>query len=690
MKQLLPARVFVRKSKDALLALLFAGLLCPLANGDSPSVALSNPGFESGNLAHWNSWRTRRAEITADAYDGNHAVRVGPEQGICAQELKILPNSRYRLSAWIKTETGSEEAILQASDFGGAAVSVSSALTEYTQVSLEFTSAYASDQLIVSLRHTFGPGRAYFDKIELTRLGEAPPPELQEMLPLQPRPLLSEGDVQQLPDEALEWYLDARFGMFIHWGVYAAMDEGNEWVMHNKAYTPEYYRKRAEDPEEGFTADAYDPAEWADLAKKAGMKYMVLTARHHDGYALFDSQHPNSWSSVKHLGRDLIREYTDAVREAGLHVGLYYSPMSWRYPGYYNVTGEYMLPNVWNYKAQPWHKENARLMKEEVYEQVTRLLKNYGPIEFMFWDGAWIGQSINDELEDQFWDTGRYQDSLSPWQIGESFKTYDESNGRALGIMGLVRKYQPGMIVNERFSWIGDVGVDEGGSATSGPIRNERIHEKCLSLMKGGWGYYPNRPVYSPQEVQVFLSSCAVRNMNLLLNVAPDRHGVIPPEQQEVLLETGKWLDRMGAAIRDLNYRGTFVYQHNGKLEAMGIVHRGGEDSRQRLFALSGAAREVIRDREGVTCILADSKGASQWGSLTDLAITGNAFWNLGDGTASAGFGMNLYDVDGATISGNSFTGLASVADLEGTGISVSFAGSGVRMVVLLRGPEMP
>ncbi|MEX0325776.1 MAG: alpha-L-fucosidase [Puniceicoccaceae bacterium] len=566
----------MKLSFSVLLTVLLVGCLCSPVIGESVIPVVRNPGFESGNLAHWNSWRTRRAEITDDARSGKYAVRVGPELGICAQELTILPNSRYRLSAWVKTETGSEEAILQASDFGGPSLSVSSALTEYTRVSLEFSSAFASEQLIVSLRHTDGPNRAYFDDIELTLLGEAPPPQLQEMLPAPDRPLLSEGGVQQLPDEALEWYLDARFGMFIHWGVYSAMDEGNEWVMHNKAYPPEYYRQRAEDPEEGFTADAYDPAEWAELAKKAGMKYMVLTARHHDGYALFDSQHPNSWTSVKHLGRDLIREYTDAVREAGLHVGLYYSPMSWRYPGYYNVTGDYMLPNVWNYDADPWHKENARLMKEEVYEQVTRLLTNYGPIEFMFWDGAWIGQSINHELEDQFWDTGRYQDSSSPWQIDEAFKTYDESNGRALGIMGLVRKYQPSLIVNERFSWIGDVGVDEGGSATSGPIRNERIHEKCLSLMKGGWGYYPNRPVYSANEVQVFLSSCAVRNMNLLLNVAPDRHGVIPPEQEEVLLETGKWLDQIGEAIHGtrggpwqpgfgeygFTYRGDTIYCH--------------------------------------------------------------------------------------------------------------------------------
>jgi alpha-L-fucosidase len=279
------------------------------------------------------------------------------------------------------------------------------------------------------------------------------------------------------------------------------------------------------------------------------MKYMVLTARHHDGYALFDSKHPNSWTSVKHLGRDLIKEYTDAVRKAGLHVGLYYSPMSWRYPGYYDVTGNDCKPNVWGYTAEGWHKENARLMKEEVYEQLGVLLANYGPIEYMFWDGAWLGQSINAELEDRFWDTGRYQDPDGEWPVAEAYLQREESTNKPLGVMGLVRKHQPQMIVNERFSWVGDVGVEEGSSATSGNIRNERHMEKCLSLQKGGWGYVPNAPVFTVEEVAVFLSDCAVRNINLLLNVAPDRQGVIPKNQQEVLLQTGQWLKKIGSAI---------------------------------------------------------------------------------------------------------------------------------------------
>jgi alpha-L-fucosidase len=336
--------------------------------------------------------------------------------------------------------------------------------------------------------------------------------------------------------------------MFIHWGVYAAMDESNEWVMHNKAYTPEYYRKRAEDPDLGFTAAKYDPAAWAALAKSAGMRYMVLTARHHDGYALFDSRHENSWTSVKHLGRDLIREYCEAVRKAGLHVGLYYSPMSWRYPGYYDVTGESCKPNVFGYTTAAWHKENARLMKEEVYEQVTRLLSDYGPIEYMFWDGAWLGQSVQPELEDRFWDTGMFQNPANEWPVSEKYVTHDSASGKQLGIMGLVRRFQPRLLVNERFSWIGDIHVEEGVSTLAGPVRVQPT-EKCMSLMKGGWGYRPNRPVFSFDEVAAYLSDCAARNINFLLNIAPDREGNVPPNQREVLEQLGRWMDKVSPAI---------------------------------------------------------------------------------------------------------------------------------------------
>ena len=516
----------------------------------APAVAkVLNSDFETGTLNGWKNWRTKRAGISSKAHAGKHSVALGPESANCSQEVRIRNNSRYRLSAWVKTDAGSEQVELSARDFGGAPVSVASALTEYARIAVEFTSAHACDTVTITLKHPSGPGKGYADSVELEYLGEAPEPTVQEFMdPVVPAQR-SEGGVTTLPNIDMKWYLDAKFGMFIHWGVYSSFDKGAEWTMHSHAISPEAYRAHAEDPQKGFTAAKFDPAKWAELAKNAGMKYTVLTTRHHDGYALFDSKHPNSWNSVKHLGRDLIKEYTDAVRKSGLHVGLYYSPMSWRYPGYYNVTGAGCKPNVWGYTAEPWHKENARLMKEEVYEQLGVLLKNYGPIEYMFWDGGYLGQSKDAELEDRFWDSGKYQDPNGDWQVGEAYLDKEESSGKALGVMGMVRKHQPQLIVNERFGWIGDVHGEEGSAATSGNIRNEQTMEKCVSVQKGGWGHVPNARVFSFEEVAVFLSDCVVRNMNLLLNVAPDREGVIPQNQQDVLLQTGEWLRKIGPAI---------------------------------------------------------------------------------------------------------------------------------------------
>lgn len=510
---------------------------------------IKNADFETGTMDGWKHWRTRYSSIVKDAYSGSYAVKIGPERAFCNQELKVRSNALYQLSAYVKTESGAEEIQLIVSNYGGAAKSVTSSLTSYTKVSIDFQTAFSIDSIMISFVHPTGAGSVYADQLELMYLGEAPKPALQEFIPQQKRTIKEDLGVSQLTDDKMNWFLNDKFGMFIHWGVYAAMPEGNEWVRHQEAWGQDYYQRRARDSAKGFTAAKYNPADWAALAKKAGMKYMVLTTRHHDGYALFDSKHPASWNSQKDLGRDLIKEYTDAVRAAGLKVGLYYSPMSWRYPGYYDVYGNDCKPNVWGYKTAKWHKEDARVMKEEVYEQVTKLMKDYGNISYMFWDGAWLAQTVNLALDRKFWNPGKYQDSASEWPINERYITREAETGKALGIMGLVRKYQPEMITNKRFSWIGDVFAEEGGGFTSGNIRTEEFTEKCISLQKGGWGFKPNSKVFSYEEIVQYLSNCVVRNVNFLLNVSPDREGIIPQNQQDVLLKMGNWLNKVGHAI---------------------------------------------------------------------------------------------------------------------------------------------
>ena len=371
---------------------------------------ITNADFEKGTLVGWKHWRTRQATVVKEAYSGNYAVKIGPEKALCNQEAKVRQNALYRLSAYVKTESGAEEIQLIVSNHGGAAKSVSSSLTSYTKISIDFQTAFKIDSILISFSHPSGSGSAFADQVELLYLGEAPKPQLQEFMPFEPRIPKEMGGVSQLDNEKVNWFLNDKFGMFVHWGVYSAMPEGSEWVRHQEAWSNEYYMGRARDPEKGFTAAKFNPTEWAALAKKAGMKYTVLTARHHDGYALFDSKHPFSWTSQRDLGRDLIKEYANAVRAAGLRVGLYYSPVNWRYVGFYDPFGNNMLPNVWGYNtAAKWHKDDVIKMKEEVYEQVTRLLKDYGTLSYIFWDGASLGQVKNKALSDAFWDAGKYQ-----------------------------------------------------------------------------------------------------------------------------------------------------------------------------------------------------------------------------------------------------------------------------------------
>ena len=362
------------------------------------------------------------------------------------------------------------------------------------------------------------------------------------------RELTNDLGIVQQNDATMQWYKDAKFGMFLHWGIYAVPAKG-EWFMENKAMTPEEYRKFAYDQGDGvyFDAKDFDAAMWAKIAKDSGMKYMCLTARHHDGFALFDSQHTNAFTSVQTIHRDLYAEYVKACRAAGLKVGLYFSPIDWRYPGYYDVWGTNCAPNKWHYQTDPAHKENARVMKEETYEQVRTLFRNYGPFDYVFWDGGWLAQKGTDRDGAFFWEPGKYRDPNNPWQIGQEYSDFDEA-GRPLGLMGIARKYSPKVICNRRSGWTGDIADEEGGKPVTGPVRLF-YWEKCLNLNKSSWGYNDKQNLMTYDEIIGYLVNVVVRNGNMLLNFGPDRHGVIPARHAALTKQVGDWLAKTGDSI---------------------------------------------------------------------------------------------------------------------------------------------
>jgi alpha-L-fucosidase len=295
-----------------------------------------------------------------------------------------------------------------------------------------------------------------------------------------------------------------KFGMFIHWGLYAIPGRG-EWVMFNEKIDTNEYAMLAQ----RFNPQQFDAGKWAAIAKNAGMKYMVLTARHHDGFALWNS--PSSYKKFNSYEtaakRDFIAEYTKACRNAGLDVGIYYSPMDWRFPGYFNAK-ELV--------------DNAAMMKKQTYGQLEELMSNYGKVDILWYDGGWLAHTGSDADAAWFWE---------PVKLNT-----------------MVRNLQPNVIINPRSGVDGNFICKEGGAPLTGPII-DTPWEKCLTLNRNSWGFNNNTNNMTPAEVVNMLVNTVDRGGNMLLNVAPDSNGVIPQAQIDILAKVGNWLNTYGESI---------------------------------------------------------------------------------------------------------------------------------------------
>jgi alpha-L-fucosidase len=547
------------KSPTIALAALTFGLSCLLTAAAQPMMAgeivpLGNPGFETGSIAPWK--KSGAVEVDKDKpRNGQWVLHFGGGPGTAEQTVPVKSNSVYCFRGWLRSSSGALTVALGAKNYGGLLRTVSTARGDWTEVELPFTTGLSSTQATLFAQAHY---EAWGDDFSLEYLGPAPQGRNSQSTntieQLEPRIPATGLGVTQLSNERMDWLLDQRFGLFIHWGLYAGPGR-NEWVMNNEAIPPEKYKKFAspESGEEYFAADRFDAKAWAQLAKDAGMRWVCLTARHHEGYSLFDVPHPNSFTSMQTHKRDFIAEYVAALRQAGLGVGLYYSPLSWRYPGYFDPTGKDCKPNNWKYQTDPAHHENSRLMKEENYVAVKQLMTKYGHIDHIYWDGAWLSHQGTDADAAYFHEPGLYLDPKNPWPISREYQDIDPATGKAWGIMGMVRHYQPDAITNPRYGWMGDIGEEEGGDPVIGPIRTAQLCDKNLTIHPSGWGYpkeaIRNGECMTRDEIIRLLADCTVRNMTMLLNVGPDRHGEIAPLAQVRLREVGAWLAKTGEAI---------------------------------------------------------------------------------------------------------------------------------------------
>jgi alpha-L-fucosidase len=565
-------------------------LLVALQGFSQSSGKILQEGFENG-MASWTSSGVDNRCVANTAHSGKYCLQV-PAGGRVSKEINLLPNHEYKFSIWLKTASGSDEIQLNAKGLNGNDVSGATALTDWTNIERKFTTSSNQKKVTIEIYHPENAGKnpAWADDFLLMDLGVNKEIKVSGIQPLPARIPQNEYGIMQQPNDKVKWLVDARFGMFIHWGLYAGPASG-EWYMENKPVPIDTYRELAYPASGGeyFSADKFNADDWAALAKSAGMKYMCLTAMHHDGFALFDSRYINSFTSKQTLNHDFVKEYTDACRKAGLKVGLYKTLINWRYPGYYDVNGTDAKKNSWGYVADMSHQENARQMKEGLYNDVKQLMTGYGKIDMIFWDGGWLGQQGSDADAAYFWEPGKFLDTTNKWPVNKFFQDTDVATGKPLGIMGIVRKYQPDILVNPRASWMGDYMSEEGGAPITGPVRSKEIWQKCMTV-GGAWGYSSamedSTKMISFDQLKRMLADVVIRNMSLLLNVGPDRHGVISKPVSQLLQRTGDWLHDRKETIY-----GTFGGPWNPKDGEYGFAYR---DSTIYVFLLDNFKGNTI------------------------------------------------------------------------------------------------
>jgi alpha-L-fucosidase len=333
----------------------------------------------------------------------------------------------------------------------------------------------------------------------------------------------------QLPKETeaqkalrMKWWTDARFGMFIHWGLYA-LPARHEWVKNRERMTNEQYQKYFE----LFNPDLYNPKEWARMAKAAGMKYVVLTAKHHEGFCLWDSKYTDYKATNTPFGKDLIKEYVEAFRAEGLKVGFYYSLIDWHHPEY---PVDRMHPqrqeNDADYAKLNAGKDMGKY-REYMKNQVRELLTNYGEISIIWFDFSFPGKN------------------------GKGRDDWDSIN-----LLKLARSLQPGIIVDDRLDledveggW--DFTTPEQVKVAKWPERaGKKIPWETCQTFSGSWGYYRDEYTWkSPAQLIELLVESVSKGGNLLLNVGPTARGMFDDRAQASLKAMGDWTKLNGRSV---------------------------------------------------------------------------------------------------------------------------------------------
>ena len=320
----------------------------------------------------------------------------------------------------------------------------------------------------------------------------------------------------------MKWFLDARFGMFIHWGLYAIPARG-EWVRSTEQMEEADYMRYFYE----FDPKFYDPVCWARAAKRAGMKYIILTAKHHDGFCLFDTATTGFKSTDTKLGRDIVKDFTDAARAEGLHVGLYYSLIDWHHKDFPHY-GDRQHPMRNRPECTNEGRDFNRYL-DYMHAQVRELCTNYGKIDIMWFDFSY------DDMRGEKWRASKLVDMVRTLQPDIILNNRLECSGEGFGSLaeGQPTPYHGDFVSPEKI--IPPCGIFD-------PAGNLVYWEVCAT-MNQNWGYCGTDNYYKSADMLIKkLVECVSKGGNFLLNIGPDANGAIPPRAAETLEEIGRFM----------------------------------------------------------------------------------------------------------------------------------------------------
>jgi len=316
------------------------------------------------------------------------------------------------------------------------------------------------------------------------------------------------------------WFVHDRFGLFIHWGLYA-LPARHEWVKNLERIRDEDYQKYFDH----FNPDLYDPRAWARVAKDAGMKYFVITTKHHEGFCLWDTRYTDYKVTNTPYGKDLLKPMVEAFRAEGLRVGFYHSLIDWHHPEF-PIDRIHPMRDNEEYRRQNAHRD-VRKYAEYLHAQVRELMTEFGKIDYFFPDFSYPGED------------GKGRDD---WQSEKLVK--------------MIRELQPGILINDRFDlqdtdWGWDFMTPEQFMVREWvKVNGQRVIWETCQTFSGSWGYHRDEASWKSvdQLVQMLIDTVS-KGGNLLLNVGPTARGEFDERALDRLAGIGEWMRRHGRAI---------------------------------------------------------------------------------------------------------------------------------------------